>query len=319
MPILPRPTYSAPLLLRNPHVHTVMAGKIGRASDPGYVRHRISTPDGDFLDLDELSGGFRRAAILLHGLEGSAQRPYMRTLARILHENGWDVVAVNFRGCSGEANRTPGSYHSGATADLEPVLDHVLQNHDKVVAIGFSLGGNLLLKYMGEQGAKARIERAMAVSVPCDLKGSSQVLATTENRLYMWNFLRLLREKVRVKTEMFPDLVSLDGYEEIRSFQEFDDRYTAPLHGFRDAEHYWAECSCIGYLDAIERPALLLTSLDDPFFSPSCYPTSIAEKHPDFRLEMTQTGGHVGFLQHTIPGVRPTYVEDRALSWLDGV
>ncbi len=300
-------------------MHTIMAGKIGHARDPGYVRLRITTPDGDFLDLDELSGGFQRAAILLHGLEGSTQRLYMRALARVLHANGWDVTAVNFRGCSGETNRTPGSYHSGATADLEPVLDHVLASHDHVVAIGFSLGGNQLLKYMGEQGVDARIERAMAVSVPCDLKGSSKVLASEENRLYMWNFLRLLREKVRVKTEIFPDLVSLDGYDEIRSFKDFDDRYTAPLHGFRDAEHYWAECSSIGYLDGIARPTLLLTSLDDPFFSPSCFPSSIAENHPHFHLEMTNTGGHVGFLQHTIPGFRPTYVEGRALTWLEGI
>jgi predicted alpha/beta-fold hydrolase len=186
--------------------------------------------------------------------------------------------------------------------------------------VGFSLGGNVTLKLLGEYGDEAPgwLHAAVAVSVPCDLKSSGEVMAQTANRIYMSRFLRDLREKLRGKQARFPVEMDDTGYEQVRSFRDFDNRYTAPLHGFRDAEDYWAQCSSRFYLDRIRRPALLLNAADDPFLSAECFPRSLAAVHDFLHLEVTRHGGHVGFVGG---GLRDDehYSERRALEFLGAV
>jgi len=313
MPLLPEPSYTPPFWARNPHIHTIVEGKFRSIPRPDWTRQRIELPDGDFLDVDRLVSGHDRLCIVLHGLEGSTERPYMRTLAHALKNAGWDVAAVNFRGCSGETNRMARSYHSGATKDVVSVLDQMAPSYSTVAAVGFSLGGNVLLKHMGETGDANRVDAAVAISVPCDLRAGAMQLATRANWIYMWNFLRSLRTKIEIKAVMFPELVSMEGYDELRTFKDFDDAYTAPLHGFRDAEHYWSACSSLGYLHAIRRPTLILNALDDPFLPDACYPRELARSSDTISLEIPRFGGHVGFRDAD----GSTWSDTRVISFLE--
>lgn len=330
MPLLIDSSYRAPLWLRNPHLHTIVAAKMRKGPTIEWSRQRIDTPDGDFIDLDILGDlragasmerkdatnaagtGARTTVLLLHGLEGSSSRTYIRGMAAALQRPGTTVIAVNFRGCSGEPNRLARSYHSGATEDLRTILEAVGGAFSRIHAVGFSLGGNMLLKYLGEEGSASRIERAVAVSVPCDLAGSAHQLATRENRLYMWNFMRSLRAKMQQKASAFPGQIDIDGLESMTTFHEFDDRFTAPLHGFRDAEHYWASCSSMHFLSDIHVPTLLLNAIDDPFLSEGCFPIQTCNDSEFVTLEMPETGGHVGFLARGV-----VYSERRAASFLE--
>ena len=266
-------------------------------SAPRYTRERIDTPDGDFMDLDWSKTNSPRVAVILHGLEGSSDRPYMRGIVNTLNAANWDVAAVNFRGCSGEPNRRMLSYHSGATYDLKTILDHVFKAYDNVSIVGYSLGGNLMLKYLGEMGAQARVRSAIAFSVPCNLKASATQLARKRNRIYMWKFLNALRAKVEAKASMFPGVIDVSDYDQVRDFTTFDERYTAPLNGFENAEDYWKKCSCTQFLAGIRIPTLLVSAADDPFLPDSCYPIKEAESSKYFSLEIPRLGGHVGFHQ----------------------
>ncbi|HAM70156.1 MAG TPA: alpha/beta hydrolase, partial [Verrucomicrobiales bacterium] len=237
---------------------------------------------------------------------------------RAFNRRGWDAVAWNCRGCSGEPNRLVRFYHSGSSDDLLAVATHVagITGHP-LLLVGFSLGGNMTLKLMGElgEGAPPWLTGGVAVSVPCDLRASGEVMAQAANRIYMQRFLGDLREKIRTKQARFPGpLLDDTGYEELRSFRDFDNRYTAPLHGFRDAEDYWARCSSRFFHDRIRRPALLLNSEDDPFLAPECFPREVAAHHPWFHLEVTVHGGHVGFVGG---GLEPGeyYSERRAIEF----
>lgn len=316
MPLLDRSAYRSPLLLRNPHVHTAWASLARPIDDPGYERERLELPDGDFLDLDRLNRGNRRVAILSHGLEGHSHRPYMRGMARALDRAGWDVIAWNYRGCSGEPNRLLRSYHSGATEDLEAVVAHVAPAYAEVALVGFSLGGNLTLKYLGERALEAavRISAAVVFSVPCDLKASSLNLERPANRFYLRRFMRTLRRKIQVKDALHPGILDLNGLEAVNTFREFDDRYTAPIHGFRDAEDYWARASSGPLVPEIRVPTLIVSSLDDPFLTPACFPVREASTSRHVTLETPAHGGHVGFVRFGGDGLYGS--ERRAVEFL---
>ncbi len=290
-------TYRPSFFLRPKHFHTIYASKLRKVNGPIYTRERLETPDADFMDLDWSRQGNDRVVVLMHGLEGSSGRPYIRGFTNVLNSQGWDAVAINFRSCSGEMNRQPYSYHSGVSHDLATVLVHIQDQYPTIAAIGFSLGGNVLLKYLGEAKSETPLRAAVAFSVPCDLRGSSIKLMDRTNKLYMWNFLRLLREKVIIKAAMFPGLISAEGFNQISSFQEFDDRYTAPLNGFKDADDYWSTCSSKGFIPDIQIPTLLVNAKDDPFLSDSCYPIEQTRSNPHVTLEIPRFGGHVAFHQ----------------------
>lgn len=272
------------------------------------LRERIETPDDDFIDLDwSPHHGAKRLAVINHGLEGHSRSQYCQGMATALVKAGWDVLAWNFRGCSGEPNRQLRSYHSGATGELQIVLDHVFatRHYREVSLVGFSLGGNVTLKYLGDLGAAIdpRIQSAVALSVPCDLASSATQLERWQNRIYMARFMRSLRAKVREKAKRFPDALSTGGLNNIRTFAEFDDVYTAPIHGFAGADDYWAQCSCRPVLDRIAVPTLLINALDDPFLTPGCYPCDAAASNACFTLETPQHGGHLGFVEFNDEGI----------------
>mgnify|MGYP000058934598 CR=1 FL=1 len=292
-------SYRAPRFLRNPHLQMIAANQVRLVRGVGYERERLETPDGDFLDVDWAPVGAPRAAVLCHGLEGHSRRPYVLGMARALNRAGWDVCAVNYRGCSGTPNRKPFFYHSGMTEDLETVVRHVTHRagYSTVALVGFSLGGNLILKYLGDRGREVpvQIRAAVAFSVPCDLAGSARAISRPRNRLYLRRFLRRLRKKIEAKQALFPELLSTAGYESIRTFEDFDNRYTAPLHGFRDAQDYYAKASAKPVLERIAVPTLLVNALDDPFLSPECFPYREASQSPYLVLETPCHGSHVGF------------------------
>lgn len=267
------------------------------------AKERLELEDGDFLDLEwgrPSDGDASRLAIICHGLEANAGASYVQETAGVLVREGWDVLAWSYRGCSGEMNRLPRFYHSGATDDLAAVVSHALASHEAehVDLVGFSLGGNLILKYLGEEqdNISTRLGRAVAFSVPCDLACSAQTLDTAFNReVYMRRFVKSLAAKVRQKALLFPERLDPSGLQGIRTFREFDGRYTAPLHGFRDAEDYWKRSSSRPLLGSIRVPALLVNAANDPFLGPRCYPQAEAAESEFFHLEVPEQGGHVGF------------------------
>jgi predicted alpha/beta-fold hydrolase len=299
MPISSSDNYRPPFYLFNRHLQTLTANRFRYVRGFNYVRQRLTTDDNDFVDLDWSISGGDRVAVLVHGLEGSSQRPYVRGMVRALNRRGWDAVALNLRGCSGELNWLPRFYHAGATDDLSLVVQHLLGlgRYFSLALVGYSLGGNIVLKYLGEQGDQlaAQLKSAVVYSVPCDLKAGAERMAAAENRAYLGYFMRPLREKVRRKAASMPGRINAQGVEALTDFRAFDDVYTAPLNGFRDAEEYWRCCSSRQFLPAVRRPTLILTARNDPFLAPACYPTAEAAAHPLVWLETPQHGGHVGF------------------------
>ncbi len=288
--------YQRPKLFISPHFETIYPALFRRVPEVDYTRERIDTKDEDFLDLDWIKQGSEKLVIISHGLEGDSHRPYVRGMARTFAQGGVDVLAWNFRGCSGEMNKTLRFYHSGAIDDLKWVIDHARKTgYDQINLVGFSLGGNLTLKYLGEYGAEAGINRAMAISVPLELHSSCVKIAEPQNFLYSRRFLRNLSEKVRRKAAIIPDQLDTEPLNRIKTLMEFDDFYTAPIHGFVNARDYYAKCSALYVLDNITTPTLILNAANDPFLSSDCYPVEKLKGHPFVTLEIPDYGGHVGF------------------------
>lgn len=291
--------YRAPLGLRGGHFSTIYPTLFRRIGTPAIKRERLELPDGDFLDLDWSPRRNNRLAIIGHGLEGESSAKYIRGMSLALQKRGWDTLAWNCRGCSGESNRLLRSYHSGVSDDLGSVVDHALTKEYRSLAlIGFSLGGNIVLKYLGEQGSLVppEVKAAVAFSVPCDLTSSSLRLGDHDNRIYMSRFMDGLKDKVIQKNEVFPGKLDLAGIKKVKTFAEFDDRFTAPLNGFTDARDYWTRASSKPHLSAITIPALMVQALNDPFLPEPCFPREIAEKSRYLSLETPPHGGHVGFV-----------------------
>jgi predicted alpha/beta-fold hydrolase len=289
--------FQPPYFLRNGHVQTILPVLLPRRVRADFVRERMELPDGDFLDLDWLRRGSQRLVILAHGLEGNSTQTYIRGMAATLAAAGWDSLAYNFRGCSGEPNRLPRAYHSGETEDLRAVIARALMAYSTLGLVGFSLGGNVILKYLGEAPSHPAIRTAAAICAPIDLAACARKLdQRRSNRIYLRRFIVSLVDKIEAKATLFPDIVDATGARDLRSFQAFDDRYTGPMHGFRDAADYWAQSSARQFLRNITVPTLLLQPRNDPFLAPEAYPWPEAEANPHFFLETPDSGGHVGFL-----------------------
>lgn len=321
MPILPTPEYRPPFPFTSGHMQTLYPTLFRRTPATNPVRERVETGDGDFIDLDwhsATTGDSSKLAIVSHGLEGNSRKKYPLGMAKALSENGWDVICLNFRGCSGEPNRLPRLYHSGVTDDLHRVICHGLnKDYEAAALIGFSMGGNQTLKYLGENPdlVPDRVKGAAVFSVPCRLDDAAVVIGQSSNRPYMNYFMNGLKEKVREKALRFPDLINTDGLNEMKTFEPFDDKYTAPIHGFKDAADYYRRCSSAQFLDAIKIPALLVQAQDDPFLSSSCYPFDAADKNENLYLEMPEFGGHVGFMGSWLE--KYYWSEKRALAFLE--
>ena len=308
-------TYRAPFFLRNGHLQTILPALLRRRVALTYALERLELADGDFLDLAWARAGHGRLAIITHGLEGDASAGYVRGMASALDAGGWDALAWNFRGCGAESNRLLRFYHSGETGDLGLVIGHAASRYPCMALVGFSLGGNLTLKYLGESPPHPAIVGAVAISAPVDLASSAaQLDRRSANRLYLRRFLKTLIAKVEAKALRYPGELDLAGIRRIRTFREFDDRYTSVIHGFGDAADYWAQSSSRQYLAGITAPTLLLNARDDPFLSPECFPLGEARVNPHFFLETPDHGGHVGFV--SFDGARPTWAERRAVEFL---
>lgn len=293
------PRYRRPWFLPNAHLETIWPSLFRKLETPAYVREEIKTSDDDFLLLDWLRNDHECLAIVSHGLEGDSHRHYVVGMVHALGQSGWDVLAWNFRGCGGRINRQPRFTHNGATEDLDAVVRHAIDKYSykSIVLVGFSMGGNLSLVYLGRDAERVpdEVKAAVCLSVPCDLEAASHKLAEKGNAIYMKRFMRMMGEKVRWQSETFPEHFPCDDYQFLKTFADFDGRYTAPLHGFRDAEHYWQECSCNRYLGNIKRPVWVVNAANDPFLAPSCYPDPHDHKNRLVKLVKPVHGGHCGF------------------------
>jgi predicted alpha/beta-fold hydrolase len=318
MPLIESSTYRAPPLLRNGHLQTVFPVLFRKFDDVHYSRTQIETPDGDFFDLDvsgDSSSG--QLALIVHGLEGSSRTHYSQGMVRAFTQNGWAAAVLNLRGCSGPPNRLYQSYHSGFTEDLDQSIKWIKQSgrYTKIVLIGFSLGGNIVLKYLGDRATTIDpiLAGAAAVSVPCDLASSAERLAAKENWIYQKRFMISLRSKL-VQKQLRGDQTNISPFPpKLKTFYDFDSLYTAPAHGFKSADDYWTRCSCRSVLSSISLPSLLLNARDDPFLSPACFPSEIAAKSSYLFSEFPKNGGHVGF--DAFNSHKRYWHEDRILSF----
>ena len=307
--------------LGNPHIQTI-AGKFLRPEPTVPVRReRIETPDGDFIDLDFARDAPSSAApvVVLHGLEGATTRKYMRTTFRHLLDAGLAPIGLNFRGCSGEANRTVRAYHSGETEDLGLVLDLVAERFGRPAGVvGYSLGGNVTLKLVGERGeaARDRVGAAVAISVPFDLAaGADRISSGLMGRVYTTYFMRSLQRKIRLKADLLRDACDVDAVLRARTLRQFDDAATAPIHGFDDAADYYARSSSAGFIAGIRTPTLIVHSADDPFLPTERIPVEAIEGNPWVTGVITERGGHVGFIEGSL--LRPRFwVEEALAGWL---
>ena len=299
MPLVARSSFRPLTGLGNAHLQTLLPALARRLPPLDWTRERLELPDGDFLDLDWLNPSSDRLLIVSHGLEGHSRRPYMAGLARAAARRGWAVLAWNFRGCSGELNRLPRFYHSGASDDLAEVVAHAGRSgrFRRGALVGFSLGGNMTLKYLGEgRPSTLPVMAGAALSVPCDLAAASAAMESLRARIYMRRFQRDILGKWAEKRRRYPGLIPEIDPRRQRTFRQIDDTFTAPLHGFAHAEAYWQACSANAFLDSIRVPALILNAADDPFLAPECFPREFAARSPRIHLEVPDRGGHVGFM-----------------------
>ena len=312
--------YNPPFLFKNGHFSTFFSGLIRKVDGVIQERERIHLPDRDFLDLDWSFSQkpTHKVMVLLHGLEGNAQRPYITGSAKQANTHGYDACAVNFRSCSGEPNILYRSYHSGATEDLDAIVQHILNSkkYNEIYIKGFSLGGNLSLKYIGEsQYIPQEIKGVVAVSVPCSLHSSLVQLLQPKNYLYAKRFKDQLKAKMREKQQLFPSKISDADINNVKTLKDFDDIYTSRAHGFKDAMDYYKQCSSLQFLPNITIPTLIINAGNDSFLGPECYPHKEADANKSLYLEVPNSGGHVGFYGKQ----NITYTEKRVIKFFNEV
>lgn len=301
MPVLVS-EYTAPLYLRNGHIQTCWPVLLRTVPPQAYTRQRISTADGDFLDIDiyrhNQPCAHKRVVIISHGLEGNSQRSYVRGMAKACLALGFDVLAWNMRFCSGAINATAKLYHMGQTEDVAAVAAWGIGcGYSELALIGFSMGGNQILRWLGtgQPLVPPEVKAACAISVPCDLPAAAQVLDKPANRLYMRYFMRSMLPKAQAKAKLFPQYAAVLG-QKIHSFAAFDSLLTAPLYGYASAQDYWEHSASLPVLGNISLPVYMLAAADDPFCAPSCFPYAAARANSQLSLEVCRHGGHVGFV-----------------------
>ncbi|AQG80436.1 YheT family hydrolase [Spirosoma montaniterrae] len=346
MPLIAPSSYEPPAHLWNGHLQTIIPSLFRKVTIP-YVRERISTPDDDFLDVDWafsvkseklrvnseglLESNFSLLTfhssliILSHGLEGSSASPYLVGMARYMSSQGFDCLAWHYRSCSGEMNRQQRFYHIGETGDLHFIINYALtKGYQTIYLIGFSAGGSMTLKYLGEQGAALHpaIKRAVTFSVPLDLMGSARRLEQWDSLVYNYRFNRTLKRKIAEKAAIMPGVFDTAKLRQARSVREFDNLFTAPQNGFRDVTDYYTKSSSLQYLPKIVIPTLIVSAKNDPFLSPECFPEAVGQELTNVWMEFPKAGGHCGFPPRTggINGdgtsFRPFWSEERALAFL---
>ncbi|HIP49017.1 MAG TPA: alpha/beta fold hydrolase [Lutibacter sp.] len=299
MPLLTQTSFKPNIFFKNTHFNTLYRF-IFSTSAIDFKRERMTTNDADFIDLDISSVQSESVIIAIHGLEGSSKSSYIQSLTVCANKNEYDVVVMNLRGCSGEPNKLLSSYHSGKTDDLKQVIDYIIKKkkYKCIHIVGYSLGGNLALKLMGEFGKEypEMLKTAIGISVPCDLEGSSKVLNRGFNKCYQYGILKSLLKKAKHKLNQFPDSgIQKEKLFKVSDFKDFDEFFTAPLNSFSSAKDYYTRSSCKPYLEDIKVSSMMIAALDDSFLSTSCYPFKEAKENDNFSLLTPKYGGHVGF------------------------
>ena len=320
MPIVKSKFSPTNFIFRNAQFSTVYASLLRYVPRVKFERERLETADGDFMDLDWARIGSKKLIITLAGLEGKSRSLYSRAAIHYFQKRGYDALGLNYRGCSGEPNRLLRGYHMGASDDLRITIEHALSNYayEEIVLIGFSLGGNIALKYLGEEGDKvpSQVKSAVSFSVPMDIQRSNERM----NKWYNWHYVKYfmfpLNWKARRKKRQYPEaLKNYKGFFMSGDFVYFDTHFTAPANGFENVEEYWSASSCKPYLKDITVPALVVSSTNDTFLSDQCFPRQEAEKNPNLFLEIATLGGHCGFIRRLWE--KEWWMEERAFQFVE--
>lgn len=297
MPLIDGSDFEPNRAYRHAHYSTYVPSLFGHQPKLGYQRKRINTPDDDFIDLDIIDHKCPRVALLCHGLEGDSGSTYVLLTAQALAAQGWDIIALNYRSCSEEMNRSFRTYNSGYTEDLRLVIDEYCYQWQEILLVGFSLGGNLVLKYAGERDGiiNDRISSIIAISTPLDLDDASRELLRWDNFGYQVFFLKSLMQKIILKQKQYPDQLSLKHLRKCYNLYRFDEYYTAPMWGYDSAKDYYDQCSSLQWLDQIQAPSLIINAENDPFLGKRSYPIDLATSLSNIHLCIPKYGGHVGF------------------------
>jgi uncharacterized protein len=297
MPAQPKKQYLSPFLFRQGHIQTILPSVFRAPNWQWAFREEINTHDNDFLELDwrtQSNTDSKSLLILSHGLEGHSNRAYITGMAKHFYSQGMDICAWNFRGCGNKLNNNASYYHSGLSQDLESVIQHAItKGYQTIHLVGFSMGGNVTLKYLANHQVAPHVKSASCFSVPVDLQACADRLQKSFNQIYMKRFLKDLKEKLELKQKIYPDLIDISDYHTVKDFYDFDGRYTAPMFGYDSAEHYWAENSSLPLLHKITVPCQLVNALDDPFLDHRCYPDQKTANN--VQLVYPKHGGHVGW------------------------
>ena len=281
----------------NGHFETIIPSMFYRVEGLNYAKQRLELDDGDFLDLDWIKNGNKRLMILSHGLEGNSGRHYILRPAKLFSAKGWDILAWNNRSCSGEMNRLPRFYHHGATEDISAVIDRALrEDYEELVLVGFSMGGGMQQKYLGERVIDDRIKGAISFSVPCNVLDSASELGKKENRFYEKRFVSKLKNKILKKSEYMDLPVDLEEVRAVKTFRALDKAFTLKVHTeYTDPDDFYHKITSDQYLPNIQVPLLIVNAENDPMLGKKCYPIKLAEKKKNIFLEIPKRGGHVGF------------------------
>lgn len=318
MPLLSSEKIDTPIWQFNGHLQTILPNLRRKVDGVLYQRERINTWDDDFLDLDWSTKKSKTLVILSHGLAGSSDAAYIKGFVRLINQNGWDALAWNYRGCSGEPNKHIYSFHAGKTDDLAWVIKHAHQTgrYDEIHLVGISMGGNITLKLLGEWGEKIPypIKKAIAISTPVDMFGTSLQLIKGWNKIYSNRYMRQYKEMLKLKEEKMPNVVDFQHIYQSDNLHTYVERFTAPSFGFKDAQHYLESQSALQYIPKISVPSLLMNADNDPFLTKKSFPEQEARQSSYFYFLKTINGGHVGFDEKTRP--HHNWMERRSMEFL---
>ena len=320
MPVINRTNqFKPPFLLFNGHIQTITASLLRKPPHVDYQRERLTLSDGDFVDLDWIDKHSKKLVVITHGLEGSSARPYVVGAAHTMSEAGYDVISWNCRSCSGEMNKALRLYHHGEIGDIGEVIAHAIakKGYDEVNLIGYSMGGNITLKYLSENAGQLpkQVNKGVSISAPVDLKAGIRVIEEPRNFLYNKKFHRSLKAKMKIKAELFPGVIDVERLDSVTTWHEFDKYFTCPILGYDTPDDFYYAASSINFAPKLKNHVLLLQAINDPILAPECFPTEFCENHEYLHLEVTQHGGHVGF-ETNKKGIY--YSEQRALEWIRG-
>lgn len=318
MPLIEKSNYVAPSrFFQNPHISTIYLGRFRKTIRPDYQRERLELEDGDFLDVDYKIQSKEVAIILCHGLEGASDRAYNNTSANYFLEKNWSVFAWNNRSCSGEMNRLPVLYHHASVDDLDRIVQFVREKgFQEIFLLGFSMGGAQVMNYLARKNENNWIKAGVAISTPIHLKDSAESLKRGFNRVYLKNFTIKISRKLREKRQQFPELIDWSKVAKIKTFDEVDDYFTAPLHGFRDKEDYYRKASPDYTMELIKTPVLVINAWDDFFLGENCFPIEFAKNHSNIYLETPKNGGHCAFPMKNSPY---SYSEVRGFEFFESI